>query len=104
LWLAPVQAIILPITDRHIEYARSVKYAMTEAGLRADVDERSESVGRKIRDAEIKKVPYMLVVGDREQDARQVSVRRHHGGDEGALDVEELVERLRNLVQSRSIG
>jgi threonyl-tRNA synthetase len=77
---------------------------MVEAGLRAEVDERGESVGRKIRDAEIKKIPYMLVVGDREQEAGQVSVRRHRGGDEGALGVQELVERLRNLVQTRAIG
>jgi threonyl-tRNA synthetase len=103
LWLAPVQAAILPITDRHVEYARSVKYAIDDAGLRAEVDERSESVSRKIRDAELKKIPYMLVVGDREQREGQVSVRRHHGGDEGALSVEQLVERMQNKVRSRAI-
>jgi threonyl-tRNA synthetase len=104
LWLTPVQAIALPITDRHLEYARSVRDVMVEAGLRAEVDERGESVGRKIRDAEIKKIPYMLVVGDREQAAGKVSVRRHGGGDDGAVRVDELVERLRNLVQTRAIG
>ncbi|HEY2283476.1 MAG TPA: His/Gly/Thr/Pro-type tRNA ligase C-terminal domain-containing protein, partial [Solirubrobacteraceae bacterium] len=104
LWLTPVQAIALPITDRHLEYARSVRDVMAEAGLRAEVDERGESVGRKIRDAEIKKIPYMLVVGDREQAAGKVSVRRHGGGDDGAVSVDELVERLRNLVQTRAIG
>jgi threonyl-tRNA synthetase len=104
LWLAPVQAIVLPITDRHVDYARAVKIALTEAGLRVDVDERSESVSRKIRDAELKKIPYMLVVGDREQEGDQVSVRRHRGGDEGSVSVDQLIERMRNQVESRAIG
>jgi threonyl-tRNA synthetase len=104
LWLAPVQAVILPITDRHLEYAREVRIALNDAELRAEVDERSESVSRKIRDAELKKIPYMLVVGDREREGHQVSVRRHHGGDEGSVSVDELVERLQNQVRSRAIG
>ena len=71
LWLAPVQAIVLPIADRHADYAHEVAARCAAAGLRAEVDDRTESVGRKIRDAELRKVPYMLVVGDREaEDAR----------------------------------
>src|SRR3954447_19757222 len=69
LWLTPVQAAVLPIADRHLEYARGVATELREAGLRVEVDDRSESVGRKIRDAELRKVPYMLVVGDEEQGA-----------------------------------
>ena len=66
LWLAPVQALVLPIADRHVEYAEQVARELRDAGLRAEVDDRSESVGRKIRDGELRKVPYMLVVGDTE--------------------------------------
>jgi threonyl-tRNA synthetase len=104
VWLAPVQAIVLPITDRHADYAESVKQALDEAGLRAEVDRRGESVGRKVRDAEVRKIPYMLVVGDREQDAEQVSVRRHRTGDEGSAALQDFVERLRNQAENRAIG
>jgi threonyl-tRNA synthetase len=103
-WLAPVQAIVLPIADRHAEYARSVQQALAGAGLRAEVDERTESVARKIREAELRKIPYMLVVGDREQANSEVSVRRHRGGDEGAAGLPELVMRLREQVESRSMA
>jgi threonyl-tRNA synthetase len=103
-WLAPVQAIVLPIADRHLDYARSVMAAITDAGLRAEADERTESVARKIRDAELRKVPYMLVVGDREQESREVSVRRHRDGDEGSIGLQEFVSRLRSQVETRSIG
>jgi len=81
-----------------------VRAALADAGLRAEADERAESVGRKIRDAELRKIPYMLVVGDREQENREVSVRRHRAGDEGSLGVQEFLQRLQNQVQSRSVG
>ena len=100
-WLAPVQAIVLPIADRHIPYAESVGERLQAAGLRAEVDERSESINRKIRDAELRKVPYLLVVGDREQEADEVSLRQHRAGDRGAAAVEEVVEELSELVRSR---
>src|SRR5204863_7222698 len=77
LWLAPVQALVLPIADRHIEYANRVRAQLHDARIRTEVDDRSESVGRKIRDAELRKAPYMLVVGDKEQEAGRVAVRRH---------------------------
>jgi threonyl-tRNA synthetase len=93
-WLAPVQAAVLPVADRHLEYAREVAAALGEAGVRARVDERSESVGRKIRDAELAKLPYMVVLGDREQEAATVSVRSHAEGDLGAMSPRELAERL----------
>jgi threonyl-tRNA synthetase len=95
LWLAPRQVAVLPIADRHAEYAREVVRELTQAGLRADADERAESVGRKIRDAELRKVPYMLVVGDREAEQRAVAVRRHREGDEGTAPLQDLVQRLR---------
>jgi threonyl-tRNA synthetase len=89
LWLSPVQAAVLPIADRHTEYARKVAEELRGVGLRAEVDERSESVGRKIRDAELHKAPYMLVVGDKEAEEETVAVRRHREGDIGTMQVAE---------------
>jgi threonyl-tRNA synthetase len=104
LWIAPVQAIVLPIADRHNQYGRSVVERMRAVGLRVELDDRDESVGRKIRDAELRKVPYMLIVGDREQDSDQVGVREHRHGDRGSEPVGDLIERLRGQVQNRSAG
>ncbi len=101
VWLAPVQAIVLPIADRHDDYARRVADRLRAAGLRAELDDRTESVGRKIRDAELRKIPYMLVVGDREQEAQQVAVREHRRGDAGSVAVEEFIERLDEEVSAR---
>jgi threonyl-tRNA synthetase len=101
LWLAPLQAAILPIADRHGEYAERVAGRLRDAGIRSRVDLRSESVGKKIRDAELARAPYMLVVGDREQDAGAASVRHHGEGDLGAMPLVELVERLRVEVGQR---
>src|ERR671920_270398 len=94
LWLAPVQARVLPLADRHADYAREVAEALGAAGLRAELDDRTESVGRKIREAELRKVPYMLVVGDREAEQRAVALRRHREGDLGTMALDEAVERL----------
>ena len=94
LWLAPVQAIVLPIADRHVEAAGEVVARLRAAGLRVELDDRTESVGRKIREAELRKVPYMLVVGDREVEQDAVAVRRHREGDEGTEPVAQLAERL----------
>ena len=94
LWLAPVQARVLPLADRHADYAREVAEALGAAGLRAELDDRTESVGRKIRDAELLKIPYMLVVGDREAQEGTVAVRRHGQGDEGSVGIDEFAARL----------
>jgi threonyl-tRNA synthetase len=102
VWLTPVQAIVLPIADRHLDYAGTVRDELYSGGVRAELDERSESVGRKIRDAELRKIPYMLVVGDREQEARQVAVREHRRGDEGSAPVSEFIARVHEQVKSRS--
>jgi threonyl-tRNA synthetase len=104
LWLAPVQAIVLPIADRHLEYARSVREALAQARLRVEIDERGESVGRKIRDAELRKIPNLLVVGDREEETGEVSLRQHRLGDQGTVALSELVERLQTGVETRSTG
>jgi threonyl-tRNA synthetase len=102
VWLAPIQAIVLPISDRHLEYAARVNSRLAEAGLRAEVDDRTESVGRKIRDAELRKIPYMLVVGDRESERDEVGVREHGSGDAGAASVQAFAHRVQAEVKSRS--
>jgi threonyl-tRNA synthetase len=102
VWLAPVQAIVLPIADRHAEPAAAVLAALTGAGLRAELDDRTESVGRKIRDAELRKVPYMLVIGDREAEAGTVAVRAHRQGDVGSVPVEQFVGQLADTALHRS--
>jgi threonyl-tRNA synthetase len=94
-WLAPVQAAVLPISDRHVTYAEEIEHMLRNAGLRPEVDRRTESVGRKIREAELQKIPYMLVVGDREQEDGLVALRRHGEGDLGQLPLQEAVNRMR---------
>jgi threonyl-tRNA synthetase len=91
LWLAPVQAIVLPISDRHMAYAASVRDQLSAAGLRAELDERQEKIGYKIREAQLQKIPYMLVVGDREAAEGTASVRSRAGGDLGARMVSEFI-------------
>jgi len=100
VWLTPVQAIVLPISDKHLDYARTVRDQVHGGGVRVELDERTESVGRKIRDAELRKIPYMLVVGDREQESQQVSVREHRQGDEGSASVKEFIQRVQEAVQT----
>jgi threonyl-tRNA synthetase len=101
LWLAPVQALVLPIADRHVEYAREAAAELREAGLRVEIDERSESIGKKIREAEVLKVPYMLVVGDAEQEARAVAVRRHREGDQGSQPLAQFAEHALHEIRER---
>jgi threonyl-tRNA synthetase len=103
VWLAPVQAIVLPITDRQAEYARSVEKELTAAGIRASVDERNEKVNFKIREAQLQKIPFMLVVGDREQEKGQVSVRNRKHGDQGVKTVAEFIAAIRGLIDSKAV-
>jgi len=102
IWLAPVQAVVLPIADRHHDAARAVLDQLVGAGLRGELDDRTESVGRKIRDAELRKVPYMLVVGDREAESGAVAVRQHGKGDAGSVPTSDFVADLREQYASRS--
>src|SRR6185295_7513144 len=101
LWLAPVQAVVLPIADRHLDYARSVRDELREAGLRVDLDDRQEKIGYKIREAQLQKLPYMLVVGDREVTERTVSVRSRTGGDLGPTSAAGFVKRARNEIETK---
>jgi len=87
LWLAPVQAVVIPISDRHLAYAGAVLDELKAGGLRVELDERQEKIGYKIREAQLQKIPYMLVVGDREVEEKTVSVRTRAGGDQGARSI-----------------
>ena len=91
LWLAPIQATVLPIADRHIDYARSVRDRLSAGGLRVEVDGRQEKIGFKIREAQLQKVPYMLVTGDRETADGTVAVRGRTNGNQGAQPVDEFM-------------
>jgi threonyl-tRNA synthetase len=103
VWLAPVQAIVLPISDRQNDYARQIEQKLIAAGIRAEVDGRSDKINFKIREAQLQKIPYMLVVGDREAQAGQVAVRNRKQGDQGAVGVDEFLSRLSRLVTTRSL-
>jgi threonyl-tRNA synthetase len=101
-WLAPVQVAVLPITDRAHEYALSIRDKALELGLRVQVDLRNEKVNAKIRDAQLQKVPYMLVLGDREAAAGTVSVRHRHQGDLGAQALDGFFDRLTQEIRTRA--
>jgi len=101
LWLSPVQARLIPIADRHVAYAREVTERLKGAGLRAEVDDSSDRMNAKIRAAQMQKIPYMLVVGDREVESGQISVRLRTNENLGAMTVEDLIERAQRLVAAR---
>ena len=94
LWLSPVQVKVIPISDKYIEYAKQVFDACRAAGLRVELDDRAEKMGAKIRDAELAKIPYMAIVGQKELDSQTVSVRRHKGGDQGSVSLESFVAQI----------
>jgi threonyl-tRNA synthetase len=102
LWLAPVQVGIVPISERHLDYAQKVKATLQHVGLRVEVDHRNEKMGAKIRDFTMQKLPYILVVGDKEAETGAVSLRVRGQGDQGGMALEEFVGRARELVESKS--
>jgi len=103
LWLAPVQVAVLPITDRINEYAESITAELRDAGFRVEVNLKSDKIGAKIRDAQLQKVPYMLILGDKELDEKQVAVRERKQGDIGAMSLAEFKEMIAQKKQLRSI-
>jgi threonyl-tRNA synthetase len=103
IWLAPVQVVVLPITDRQQEYAKTVHQKLVDAGFRADFDDRKEKVNLKIRDAQMQKVPYMLVIGDREAEAGSVAVRHRKHADMGVKPVDEFIAMLREQIATKSV-
>jgi threonyl-tRNA synthetase len=104
VWLAPVQAIVLPITDKQNEFARQVEAKLVAAGVRVQVDDRSEKVNFKIREAQLQKIPYMLVVGGREAEKGLVSVRNRKHADQGVKTVEEFLAELKVLIDTKAVS
>jgi threonyl-tRNA synthetase len=100
VWLAPMQAIVVPVSDRNLDYAHRVRERLAE--FRVEVDERDGRMNAKIRDAQLEKIPYMLIVGDREEDAGGVSVRLRTNEDRGMTDLSEFIDHLRQVVAAKS--
>ncbi len=101
LWLTPEQVIILPISEKYQEYAEKVLHLLKKSDIRGVIDGRSEKTGRKIRDAEIKKIPYILVVGEKEESQGTVSVRKHGGEDLGTMSTEDFAKMLNEEVENQ---
>jgi threonyl-tRNA synthetase len=101
LWLAPVQVKILPISDKFLEYSKNALNKLKIADIRVEIDERSEKIGKKIRDTEVMKIPFMLVIGEREVNEEKVSVRRQGKGDLGSKNLDEFIEILKEEVKSK---
>ncbi|HTX98851.1 MAG TPA: threonine--tRNA ligase [Bacteroidota bacterium] len=102
LWLAPVQAVVLPITDAQLDYAMKVYDNIKNKGIRAEIDSRNEKIGYKIREWETKKIPYMLVIGEKERQAESVSLRLHKKGDQGSVPVSDIIRQIREKIESKS--
>ncbi len=104
LWLSPLQAMILPISDKHHDYAVEIEKKISAAGIRCKSDLRNEKIGYKIREAQVKKVPFMLILGDKEEEAGNISVRSRTGGDLGSASVEEFIVQVMELVSSKEVN
>ncbi len=102
LWLAPVQARVMNITDDQAEYARQVADRLTQDGFRVEADLRNEKLGAKVRDAQMEKIPYMLIVGKREMAGGRVAVRHRRQGDLGPMELEEIIQRMRHEVEVKA--
>lgn len=103
LWLAPEQVKIIPVSDKQLDYAKDLLSKLESAKIRASIDDRSEKMGYKIRQAQLEKIPYMLVVGDKEVEAKAVAVRSRKEGDIGAMPIEDLVEKLRTEIETKAM-
>jgi len=103
LWLTPDQAIILPISEKYVDYAKKVLNLLNNSEIRTRIDDRNEKAGKKIRDAELAKIPFMLVVGEREESEGSVSVRRHSQGDLGPQKIEEFINYI-NAEVNKELG
>jgi len=101
LWLAPVQTVVIPVSQNYIEYAKTVVNRLKNDGIRVDIDERNEKIGYKIRDWEMQKVPYMLIVGEKEKEAGSVSVRKHKEGDLGSLALSEFIDKIASEIKNK---
>ena len=102
-WLAPVQVKVIPISEKHVEYASKVLAELESNGIRAEADFRNEKMGYKIREAQLQKIPYMLVVGDKEAESGTVSLRSRRSGDEGTVAIDEFIRNIREEIDSRAL-
>ena len=102
-WLAPVQVVVMNITDSQAEYVKELTQKLQNAGIRVKADLRNEKIGFKIREHTLRRVPYMLVCGDKEVEAGKVAVRTRRGKDLGSMDVNEVIEKLQQEIRSRSL-
>jgi threonyl-tRNA synthetase len=103
IWLAPVQAVVIPISERHHGYARDIIARLKDSGLRTELDDRNEKMGYKIREAQTQKIPYMLIVGDKEVESGTISVRNRFHGDEGAQSLEGFLQKVREYIDARAV-
>lgn len=103
-WLAPLQTVVIPISQNYFDYAREVFGRLVDAGLRVELDERNEKVGYKIRDWETKKIPYMIIVGEKEMEAKRISVRQHTKGDLGAFETDEFIGKIRDEINNKIVN
>jgi threonyl-tRNA synthetase len=103
VWLSPVQAVVIPVADRHIEYAVRLEAEMKKAGIRVNVDDRSERINQKIRNAQLEKIPYMLVVGDKEEADSTVSVRLRTGEQLPAQSIDSFIENVIKIISEKSL-
>ena len=101
-WLAPVQVKVLPISEKYMDYANKVMNDLKEAGIRTEIDDRAEKIGYKIREAQMQKIPYMLVVGEKEQEADLVSVRSRFAGDEGQKSIADFISAIREEIDTKT--
>ena len=101
LWLSPVQAIVVPITDKNIEYAKIIYNKIKENNIRVELDQRSEGIGRKIRDSEIQKIPYIIVVGEEEYKNNNISLRIHKKGDQGSIDLDRFIKGVKKIIMKK---
>ena len=101
MWLTPDQVVVLPISEKYNDYAQKVVNFLNNSDIRTVLDDRNEKIGRKIRDNELKKIPYMLIVGEQEMNENKVSVRRQGEGDKGAMTTEEFAEMINKEVEAQ---
>jgi threonyl-tRNA synthetase len=104
LWLAPVQVAVLPVSEHHFDYAAEVYEKLKGAGIKAELDKRNEKIGYKIRSWETEKIPYMLIIGEKEKTAGNVSVRRHRKGDQGSLSLHEFISQALSEISSKELN
>jgi threonyl-tRNA synthetase len=99
LWLSPVQVSVIPISEKHLDYAKKVKQELAENNVRVELYDENETLGKKIRGAEVQKIPYILIIGDKEVEVKSVSIRERSKGDSGVLAFEKFIEKVKEEIQ-----